>query len=357
MRTRSVRAALERHRELNLAPPVRLQDLPPRFHPTPPESLQALLITMGPFVTSTDAFRFNNQFPITDAQAQQIRERYRPIVDVAVGAAVQLFRGVLDGISLNPTPLGPSVTLPGVVADAVIGEVTQRLAGDLLDRIGGAIPGTFGRCGGMAFAGYDFYRLGWPVDERLGTSPPATGPLGDYLFSRLLDSLDLNALTFVDWVLELHVLPVASRVATTALLAEAGSLGGPLGMAVGAFVGSQTDVFQLGGLKPILDRTIDQWSGIKGRLDEQAAWPIRLIYGDDASPVAQHQVLAIGYADAGGGRGTLTVWDNNDANYPRGLGLDLSGDELQVTNSDRPLKGFFLEEYAPQQPPEELRLA
>ena len=105
---------------------------------------------------------------------------------------MQGVREVLASLSVSVPTIG-TVGLPAVVVDAVIGEVTTQLAGSLIDKIADPIPGTFGRCGGMAFAGYDFYLLGWTVDERLGTMPPVTGPLSDYLFGRLLDSLDLNA--------------------------------------------------------------------------------------------------------------------------------------------------------------------
>jgi hypothetical protein len=94
----------------------------------------------------------------------------------------------------------------------------------------------------------------------------------------------------------------------------------------------------------------------KTKLDAEAAWPIGLVYSDAASPFAQHQVLAIGYMENGDGTAVLNVWDNNDGNKPRAFGLDLRGDELQVANSDRPLKGIFLEDYSSRQPPMSLRL-
>jgi len=310
---------------------------------------------MGPFLPERDAFRFNNSFPITDAQAEQIRQRYRVVTDVAVGAAVQLVRNVLSSLSVS-VPVTGTVGLPAVVVDAVIGEVTNQLAGSLLDKIADPIPGRFGRCGGMAFAGYDFYLLDWTVDERLGTTPLASGVLGDYIFSRLLDSLDLNAGTFVDWIVNLHLMPIMSKVADDALGAAVGSLGGPIGIAFGALLGSQVNVFNLGGPKTILDRTKNEWSRITGKLDEQAAWPIGLVYGDSPNPIDQHQVLAVGYNDHHNGTATLTVWDNNDSNVSRDLALDFQGGELQVGNSNRPLKGIFLEQYSSRQPPDSLRL-
>ena len=232
-----------------------------------------------------------------------------------VGTGVRAVREVLTSLSVS-VPLVGTVGLPAVVMDAVVGEVTTQLAGPLIDEIADLIPGRFGRCGGMAFAGYDFYLLGWTVDERLGTTPPSTGPLSNYIFERLLDSLDLNVGTFLDWVVNLHLMPIASRVANITLAAAIGSLGGPIGIAFGALLGSQVNVFDFGGSKVILERTKNEWRRIVGTLDAQAACPIGLIYGDSANPIDQHQVLAIDYVDNQDGTALLIVWDSNFSNQP-----------------------------------------
>jgi hypothetical protein len=351
----SLKAGVLRHREIT-ARPVSARDLQRHFQPNPPTSVRALSIKMGPFVAERDAFRFNNSFPMTPEQAEQIRQRYRLVTDVIVGASVQQVRDVLNSLGVS-VPIIGTVGLPAVVADAVIGEVTTQLAGSLIDRIADLIPGTFGRCGGMAFAGYDFYLLGWTVDERLGTMPPAGGVLGDYIFSRLLDSLDLNAGRFTDWFMNLHLMPIISRVANIALGTAVGSLGGPIGIAFGALLGDQVNVFNLGGPKVILDRTKNEWAEIKRTLDGQAAWPIGLVYGDSTTPLGDHQVLGLEYDDPGDGTATLTVWDSNHANHSRRLELDFRGDELQGGNFDSPPKGIFLEDYSLRQPPDNLRLS
>lgn len=356
---KNLKNALSRHKEI-AAPPVGFVGLQQHFQSVPPSSFDALLTKMGPFTPETDAFRFKNSFPITEENAAQLRQHYQVVLDVVSGGGVHQVSGVLGSINLNPFPVGPSISLPDAISNEVIGKVTSALTGALLDKIIGAIPGSgFGRCGGMAFAGYDFFLLHWPVDERLGTTPPATGDLGDYIFARLLDSLDLNATTFLTWVMNLHIMPVISKIATTALLTAAGDFGGPIGSAVGALIGTQVDIFKLGGPKSTLSSTKDEWPKITGKLDAEAAWPIGLIYSDNASPFEQHQVLAVGYMDNGDGTATLTVWDNNDGNQPRPFGLDMRGDELQVSNSkdNRPIKGIFLEDYASHQPPSSLKLS
>jgi hypothetical protein len=346
-----------RHRRIT-ARPVSVGDLQRRFQPNPAMSLKALSIKMGPFDPEKDAFRFGNSdgFPLTEEQAEQIRQRYRLLTDVVVGASLQLVRDVLASLSVSVPVLG-TVGLPAVVVDAVIGEVTTKLAGSLIDKIAAPIPGRFGRCGGMAFAGYDFYLLGWTVDERFGTTPPASGPVSDYIFGRLLDSLDLNAGKFLDWFVNLQLMPIVSRVANVALGTAVGSLGGPIGAAFGALLGSQVNVFHLGGPKVILDRTKNEWQQITSTLDGQAAFPIGLIYDDAVTPIDEHQVLAIDYVDQHDGTATLFIWDSNFANELQSFSLDFRGNELQAGNSDRPLKGIFLEQYSPHQPPDILRLS
>ena len=94
-------------------------------------------------------------------------------------------------------------------------------------------------------------------------------------------------------VINLHVMPVISKIATTTLLTAAGGFGGPIGSAIGAIIGTQIEIFNLGGPKSTLGSTKDEWPKIKGKLDAEAAWPIGLVYSDNATPIEQHQVLAI----------------------------------------------------------------
>jgi hypothetical protein len=155
------------------------------FPHSPSSSVNALRIAMGPFKPESDAFHFHNSFPLTAENAAQLQQHYQPFSDFVIGTLMEIVTGSLSGETLNV--LGAKIGLPNPVVSAVVGKVTNFLTGGLasklIDAIIGSIPGTFGRCGGMAFAGYDFYLAGWPVDERLGTTPPATGGLGDYIFN------------------------------------------------------------------------------------------------------------------------------------------------------------------------------
>jgi hypothetical protein len=118
------------------------------------------------------------------------------------------------------------------------------------------------------------------------------------------------------------------------------------------------DVFHLGGPVAVLDETRTDWLRLKTILDHEAAVPVGYIFGTSANPIDQHQVLAIGYKDPLNEIGTLTVWDNREANKSRDLVLDFRGPELQVGNAfqGEALKCVFIERYSPQKPPSSLRL-
>ena len=287
-KTMSFKEGVFRHPEITFRP-VSTRDWQQRFQSNPPTSLEALLIKLGPFKPDRDAFRFNNSFTFTDDQVEQIRQRYRLAIDLVLGASpLQFVRDVLNSLSVD-VPLIGRVGLPDVVIDAVIGDVRTEVIGLLTGLIFDLISPTFGRCGGMAFSGYDFYLLGWTVDDRLGTSPPATGVLGDYIFSRLLDSLDLNAGKFLEWFTNLHLMPKVSTVANASLGAAVGSLGGPIGTAFGAYLGSKVHVFDLGGPKSLLQPSKDEWPRIKSTLDLQAACPVGCLFRDSGTPFDDHQ--------------------------------------------------------------------
>ena len=313
---------------------------------------------MGPFLPKTDAFEFENDFPITFENAElYLRFFSREVVEEAAALAAKPFGGFLRDLSI-PIPFAEDITLPDALIDLVVTRVQSEALGFILDAL---LPQTllgsnFGRCGGMAFAGYDFYQQGRTVAGPGGFGsgiPPEDEPLDVYLTDRLLDSLDLNGRTFLDWWATLHLLPKLGRVATATLLANLGSFfSGPVGAAVGAFIGTEADIFGFGGPDALLDRSKEEWPRIKQRLDEQAAWPVGLIYGDETNLFNQHQVLAIAYTDDGLGTATLEVWDNEDGNIGLEFDLDFRGDELVESGfPNHQIKGIFAEEYKRRVPP------
>lgn len=345
------------HRKV--APPRSVRDLMRRFDHAPRDSVAALLRKAGPFQVARDAYRFTNKgWPITEEDARVLREHYQRFVEPISVIGIGLVRAALARLSFS-VPLGGPVGLPAVAIDFVINKVTGDLRNQLLDKVIAQIPGSFGRCGGMAFSAFDFFLAGWPIDP--SDQQPGEGDLRRYIWNRLLDSLEQNAHTFLEWVMVLHVLPVISRLASAALGAAAGAvIVPPLGAIVGAFVAGKADVLGLGGTGPILEKTREHWERLRAKLDREAAWPVGLVYGGDALPIGQHQVLALGYGDHGDNRGFLRIWDNNDGvSMPfRHLNLDLRGGQLFVDGGTAELndvKGILCEEYTFKLPPASLR--
>jgi hypothetical protein len=351
MRAFSLRSSLDRHPEIP-APPVSVRDLAERFGTG--GSTAALLRRMGPFLAATDAFRFPNDFQITLEQVDDFVDLLtEEIVEAEIQRVVGMYVGVLRDIDLNPIPKLEK-RIPEAAIDFVVGRLIRELSARIIDLAADPQGSDYGRCGGMAFAGYDFYVAGRPVDASV-TQPPTEGPLGEYIYERLLDSLRLNIGTFLRWVVDVHVLPELDEFATATLLAAAGSVvGGPVGTLIGAFIGSRIDIFDLGGPETVLDDTKRSWSRLKDLLDQQAAWPVGLILGDKFHLWEQHQVLAVGYSDDGAGGGALRIWDNEDANVDKTTTLDFRGDELEATGRHPNLKGFFPEQYSFQNPPDGL---
>jgi hypothetical protein len=326
------------------------------FGQIPENSISTLLRTSGPFIASRDAYQFQNSdpsWPLTDEDARVLRRHYEPVIDKVVLIGIEIVRSALTAVSV-----GPSISLPALVLDYVIGKITQPLRNKLLEAVVSSIPESYGRCGGMAFSGLDFFLAGWPVSS--ANVKPVSGALRQYIWTRLLDSLDKNAATFLEWIMVLKILPAISLTASAALGAAAGSVGGPVGAAIGSYLAGKNDVLGLGGPGALLQKTRDEWQRLRARLTHAAAWPVGFVYGDKLAPTDQHQVLAIGFTDDGHGGATVDVWDNNDGASCRKLLVDFRGHELKVASSNPNLnniKGIICEAYEPKMPPQSLRQA
>ena len=354
MRTYSALASVQRHPEITNRP-LTIRELSGRFGGAPRESVTSLLIEMGPFLPE-DAFRFlNTDFKVTVDQAIDFAELASTLlVKEVVEIGTLGYRRFLSGIRI-PVPLLPDIPLPATLFSGVIDTVTLEVTSRLADAILDPIDASFGRCGGMAFAGYEFYLQGWNVSG-FGNAAPTEGELGEYIYGRLLDSIRDNIGRFLEWTMIVHVLPHVDEIATAALLAAAGSFAFPVGPFIGALIGSKVDIFDLGGPHKLLEPTKKEWTRIKARLDAEAAVPIGLIRKNKKLLWDQHQVLAVGYTDNGLGEGTLDIWDNNDGDSGKKLFLDFRGEELAVTGSDDlQLAGIFLEVYDCRQPPLSLK--
>jgi hypothetical protein len=362
MKQYSAQASVRRHPEITNRP-LQLRDLAGRFGGTPRDSVTSLLIEMGPFEPARDAFRFTNSFQTTVDQATDFIELVpKLLVQEVIDLGALGYRDALKAIRI-PVPALPDIPLPAALFSSVIDTVLLELTARLADKFLDPLNLSFGRCGGMAFAGYDFYLQGWDVSGF--ADPPTEGVLGEYIYDRLLDSIKDNIGKFLEWTMIVHVLPHVDEIATAALLAAAGSFAAPVGPFIGALIGSKVDIFDLGGPQKLLEPTKKEWEKIKDRLDAEAAAPIGLVFKDKSLLWEQHQVLAVGYTDNGLGRGTLNIWDNkgqhNNGNVGETLNLDFRGKELAVTSTfassdNRQLAGIFLERYERHRPPLSLKV-
>jgi hypothetical protein len=341
----SLYASVQRHGELDTESRS-ARALAARFRPVTPASLRSLLYQMGPFEPKCHAFQFKNGegggWAITEADAPEIKARFVKAIDAIVEDELFLLRNALKSL---PLPL------TAAMIGAVVDSTRDTFAGAVAHLIAGAIPGRYGRCGGMAFAGLDLFLAGYPADARFGTSPPESGALREFIFHRLLDSLEDNAATFFQWTAELHVLPVLSRLGTAALGGLIGSVGGPLGTAIGAYIGGREDAFGLGGEKLLLARTVTSMDALRAKLELYPAWPIGLIYGESASPIDQHQILATDASKLGAGVWALRVWDNNHGNAADAWVVDLRDAKVTVSGVTKAVRGIICELYARAEPP------
>jgi hypothetical protein len=339
-------------------PPGSTLALMRRLGPFPENSVSAMLRAAGPFVASRDAYHFSNSpgQAFTAEDAAIVRQHFQGLVDQVSLIGIAMLRAALTAFSFSVPVAGPT-GLPAAAVDYVINQVTGDLRNKLVDSIVASVPGHYGRCGGMAFSCYDFFLAGWSIPP--DTVQPGSGVLRDYIWSRLLDSLQLNAATFLEWTMVLHILPDISKLASAALGAAAGGvIGGPAGAALGSLVAGKDDVLGVGGAHGLIDRTRNHWGQLKAHLDRAAGWPAGIIHGGSANPTDQHQVLAIGYHDFGNGTATLDIWDNNDLGICRRLQLAMQGSELSVSSSNTELndtKGIICEEYSWKVPPQALQ--
>ena len=182
--------------------------------------------------------------------------------------------------------------------------------------LGGVAGG--GRCGGMAFAGIDYFRAGLPIpfcrSSNFGSSTvPSDGtPLAQYIWDRLMDSFSAEGDTFVKWT-EAFDDTVAewTRNEATKLMGLLAS--GPV---------------------------------VLGLVGSDWVWEL----GDS------HVVVAYGYEEDQGHL-RVFIWDNNlpDADEVI-LSLSMAGREpvlytyVDGTPYTKHWRGFFVESYTPQAP-------
>lgn len=253
------------------------------------------------FHPKTDAFAFDNSWPVDGLELQDI-QRY--LARERAGIVRALARSGL--------------------ARLIVRQVhAHRLLDDLLTE--GRLT-RYGLCGGMAFAALDYYRRGWVLPQGAGPDDHPTPhemagrALRNYIWRRLLDSMQSRAArTMLLWSLALHLVPVL-------------------------------------GPEWVHARTKQEWKSLKRRLDTGDPWPIGLV-GHAGGSFANHQVLALGYDDPGDGTGALSVYDSCCPASAHSIALDFRGRTLQADEScanhggDTQWSGFFCSNYTPARPP------
>ena len=255
------------------------------------------------FKPQTHGFAFVNSWTMDETETETTRK----VVASAVNAGL---------MAISPILFAPLVVLG----------LGRRLG----QAIAGGLPQTYGLCGGMAFAALDYYRTGLPLPRGTGPSDwptrktPKGATLRSYLWQRLLESLTFGrvAAKTLACMAALHLMP-------------------------------RRWPFQ-GGQPWLLAFSLAQWSRLKRHLAAGEPWPIGLV-GTTNDPFSNHQVLACGYDDDGGGRGTIYLYDMNCPGAEQTIRLDFTGESLLAEEScpgaRGPLQGFFCEDYSLVQPP------
>lgn len=295
----------------------------------------------GDFLSEYDGFLFNNNWTYDQDELNQVMSLITNALDTAEGLLSPLI-GMLAGpaIALEAAVCGP-------FAPICITETISDIESDLLSTIRGKLAsGTYGRCGGMAFAAADYYYKNWVVPQ--GTppdstrTPPPVGPdyaqpddstpqsqaLRSYIWNRLMDSITNNLSTWLQWIGVQHL-----------------SDNGP---------------------QWLCTQTAQQFEIIKAAIlahtSSRYGMPVPIgLVGTTWNPLNDHQVLVYGYTDNNDQTGSLFLYDNNQPGKEAVIEFDLRGPILATTRDDTliagtqdrgPLRGFFASAYTPKTPPE-----
>src|SRR5262249_32721840 len=117
------------------------------------------------FNPTVHGFPFPNKWSFTQEDGRAMTQRFQAVMPAVAALEMSALSEALKAISVS-VPLWGTVSLPSALVTAVMAKVAPDLFNGLTAAIIGAIPGDdYGRCGGMAFAGYDFFLRGWRVDQ------------------------------------------------------------------------------------------------------------------------------------------------------------------------------------------------
>jgi hypothetical protein len=206
-----------------------------------------------------------------------------------------------------------------------------------------------GLCGGMVFAARDFFEAGIPIPQQ--SANPSSGPLFDYIVTRLFDSFDLTLppppLPPVPGVFITPIPPFGPGPLTYMHLMDPA-------LPDHETVASQSGFSYRGRAWVMI---VDSWPRIKTDIDTHHLSPIGLIEVKSADPTTMgqnHQVLTYGYS-LDGTNLTLRLYDPNaPMNDTVTMTLDIAHPDhtTAVTNTIVPMVWcFFRPAYAFSAPP------
>jgi hypothetical protein len=270
------------------------------------------------FRPETDGFAFKNTWTFDSTEIATLTS----IVQDAVGA-IEIVLSPIIAAALGPV-LAAEAGVP-FIGPWLVYETIKKANDAIVDKIVGAIDANpYGLCGGMAFSSLDYFLKGWvvprgngPNDQPQRTSATGTA-LRNYIWGRLIKSIEDNVGTFLQWMAVLHF------------------DGGP-------------------GATWLKDHTAQQLNTLKARIDSGTPVTIGLI-GTTWNPLDNHQVLCYGYEHNADGTTTLFLYDNNAPGVETTTKLDFSGSALNAVEScpstkRGPLRGLFCTTYGSKTPP------
>jgi hypothetical protein len=270
------------------------------------------------FRPETDGYAFTNSWTFDSTEIATLTQ----LVTDAVGV-IEVVLSPFIAAALGPV-IAAEAGVP-FIGPWLVYETIKKANDAIVNAIVGAIDAKpYGLCGGMAFSSLDYFLKGWIVPRGNGTNdqPQRTSPTGtalrNYIWNRLIKSIEDNVGTFLQWMAVLHF------------------DGGP-------------------GATWLKDQSHAQLATLKARID--AGTPVTLgLIGTTWNPMDNHQVLCYGYQNNGDGTTTLFLYDNNAPGVESTTRLDFGGSVLHATESCSsaargPLRGFFCTHYTPQTPP------
>jgi hypothetical protein len=272
---------------------------------------------LAAFHPETDGFLFNNNWtwdPTEEATLRKIISDALPAVEAVLSPIISVI-------------LSPLVPPDPIVLGAALLAANSKIKEGITNAILQGDNRTYGLCGGMAFTALDYWHKQWvvPQGEGLLDHPERVTPNGtvlrDYIWTRLINSLQLNVGTFLKWM----------------------------------------GVLITGGEKWLVEQTADQLVILRNSLKSFTPVPLGLI-GTTSNPFHNHQVLCYGYMDNSDGTTSLSIYDENHPGVVSIIKLDVRGPVLKAVHDDTfnkargPLRGVFCEGYKAAEPPKSVVL-